>query len=114
MNLYEGMYIFPEEMEEDAIEESIKKVAKEIERFGGNVKSTARLGKRKFARRIEKRDYGYYVVMTFELDGQKVQPLKKRYGLFDDLLRVQIVRAESEEPAAGPVEEKGSEVQSNG
>jgi len=109
LNLYEGMYIFPEGMEEDTIEEGLKKVVKEIERFGGNVKSTARLGKRKFARPLKKNDYGYYAVMTFEMDGKDVEPLKKRYKLMDELLRVQIVRAESEDveaPGTDETEEK--------
>lgn len=115
MNLYEGMYIFPESMEEDAIEDSIKKVTEEIERLGGKVESTARIGKRKFARRIQKMDHGYYIVMTFELDPRNVQPLKKRYDLLEDLIRVQIVRADPEEPEASlDASNSKSEVSENG
>lgn len=96
MNLYEGMYIFPESMEEDAIAVALKDVGKEIEKSGGSIKSTARIGKRKFARQMKKEDHGYYVVMTFELPPQEVEPLRKRFNMNEDLMRAQIVRAESE------------------
>ncbi len=96
MNLYEGMYIFPESMEEDAIADALKDVGKEIEKSGGTVKSTARIGKRKFARQMKKQDHGYYVVMTFELPPAEVEPLRKRFNMNEDLMRAQIVCAESE------------------
>lgn len=96
MNLYEGMYIFPESMEEDAIAVALKDVGKEIEKSGGSIKSPARIGKRKFARQMKKEDHGYYVVMTFELPPQEVEPLRKRFNMNEDLMRAQIVRAESE------------------
>lgn len=90
------MYIFPESMEEDAIADGLKNVGKEIEKSGGSVKSTARIGKRKFARQMKKKDHGYYVVMTFELPPEEVEPLRKRFNMNEDLMRAQIVRAESE------------------
>ena len=94
LSLYEGMYIFPDTMDEDAVDNAVKAVVVEIEKLGGAVKNTARLGRRKFARELKKTEYGYYVVMTFELDGKNVQPLKARYAISEDVLRVQIVRAE--------------------
>ncbi len=97
MNLYEGMYIFPESMEEDQIVAALKEVTKEIEKAAGVVKSTARIGKRKFARQMKKQDYGYYVVMTFELDPAQVEPLRKRFNLNEELMRAQIVRSDGSE-----------------
>lgn len=97
MNLYEGMYIFPESMDEDMIGEALKGTGKEIEKLGGEVKSTARIGKRKFARTLDKQDFGYYVVTNFELEPDKVEQLLRRLRLNENLLRVQIVRAMGED-----------------
>jgi small subunit ribosomal protein S6 len=112
LNLYEGMYIFPETMDEEAIGEALKTTGKEIEKLGGTVKSTARIGKRKFARQMKKQDYGYYVVTNFELDPAAVEKLRARFRLNEDLLRAQIVCAISEElsipkPAAAEGEDNG-------
>ena len=93
MNLYECMYIFPERMDEDAIGAALKETGGEIEKLGGEVKSTARIGKRKFARPLQKQDFGFYVVCNFELDPAKVEKLRQRFKLNGDLLRAQIVRA---------------------
>ena len=94
MNLYECMYIFPEQMDEDAIGAALKETGAEIEKLGGEVKSTARIGKRKFARPLKKQEFGFYVVCNFELDPAKLDQLRKRFKLNENLLRVQIVRAE--------------------
>jgi len=97
LSLYEGMYIFPDTMDEDAVDVAVKAVVTEIDKLGGVVKNTVRLGRRKFAREMKKTEFGYYVVMTFELDGKNVEPLKARYAISEDVMRVQIVRAEEEE-----------------
>lgn len=104
LNLYEGMYIFPEAMEEDAIDAAVKVVGKEIEKLGGVVESTARIGKRKFARQLDKQDFGYYVVMNFELEPDKVEQLRNRFKLNENILRAQIVRADEGDPVAEQVD----------
>ncbi len=93
MNRYEGMYIFPETMDEETLEAAIKRAAEEITRLGGTVQSTTRLGKRAFAHPMDKQYAGHYAVVTFDLDGAQVQPLRARYRLLGEVFRVQIVRA---------------------
>lgn len=93
MNLYECMYIFPENMDEDAIAAALKETGKEIEKLGGEVKNTARIGKRRFARPLKKQEFGFYVVCNIELDPAKVEQLRQRFKLNENLLRSQIMRA---------------------
>lgn len=103
MNVYEGMYIFPEDVNDDVLEDGIKAAREEIEKLGGQVDSVTRLGRRGFARMLRKKEAGLYVVIGFQLDGDKVQALNNRYKLTDKIFRTQIVRVrqtETAEPAA--------------
>lgn len=102
MNSYEGMYIFPGDLGEDELEAAVKVARDEIEKLGGAVQSVTKLGKRALARKLEKHESGHFFVITFELEGDRVQDLNNRYKLTDEVFRVQIVRAPKpkSEPAA--------------
>jgi len=92
LKTYEGMFIFVESLKDDALEAAIKDVRDEIEKLGGNVDNTARLGRRTFARlQAKHHKAGHYVVFGFQMDPLKVQALNARIKLKDDVLRVQIV-----------------------
>jgi len=48
------------------------------------------LGKRTFARPMQKCDHGVYVRIRFELDSASLATLRERYHLVEDLFRVQL------------------------
>ena len=93
MNRYEGLYIFPETIREEALDEVLGRAKEEIEKLGGKVESTIRLGRRSFARRMNKQDAGYYAVIGFTLAGAQINALYERYKLAGEVFRVQINRA---------------------
>lgn len=93
MSKYEGMFIFPKALSDEALEGVISSVGAEIEKLGGAVKSSTRLGRRTFARPLKKQDSGHYAVIVFELDGRSLPALKARFKLMDGIMRVQIVTA---------------------
>ena len=112
MKKYEGLYIFAGSAKDDVLDKQVEKVLGEITRLSGNVISTDVLGKRTFARPMNKRENGVYVKIRFELDPQHVTDLKNRYRLLEDLFRVQIlvvderresVLAQQEEAHKAPV-----------
>lgn len=106
MTTYEAMFIFPERFKEDELDSVIKTARAEIEKLGGEVISSTRLGRRAFARPIKKTEHGHYAVATFQLDSHRLPSLHARYKLSDEVLRVQIVRALPEpEPAPAQVTE---------
>lgn len=90
MNTYEGLFIFPEILNDEEFEAARSHVLAEIERQGGKVLGQRRLGRRDFARPIRKQRAGVYVRVVFEIDGSKIPILHGRYRLGDDLTRVQI------------------------
>lgn len=98
MNKYEAMIIFPEVLKDAQLEEALGTVRGEIKKLGGEVESTTRLGRRAFARRMNKQDAGHYVIVTFKFPQDQVTPLLARFKLNEQVFRVQIVRA-SERPA---------------
>lgn len=95
--LYEGLFIFPEMLEEEQLGQSIDAVKLELEKLGGTLESATRLGKRSFARPMRKKKAGHYVVMMFRLDGGQIDVLKHRLKLVTDVFRAQFLRKEEAE-----------------
>ena len=97
--LYEGLFIFPETLDEENLDHSIARVKEELETLGGTLESTTRMGKKNFARPLKKQKAGYYVVLMFKLDGTKIDALKQRLTLSTDVFRSQFVIATEAEVA---------------
>ena len=93
MVTYEAMFIYPDRFKEEELDGVIKTTRNEIEKLGGEVISATRLGRRPFARPIQKRENGHYAVVTFNLDKQQVPNLHARFKMSEDVVRVQIVHA---------------------
>jgi ribosomal protein S6 len=90
--LYEGLFIFPETLEEAQLDLSIEAVKAELEKLGGTLESSTRLGKRSFARPLRKKKAGIYVVIMFRLDGGQISALKRRLKLATDVFRAQFMQ----------------------
>ena len=97
--LYEGLFIFPETLDEENLDLAIARVKEELEKLGGSLESTTRMGKKNFARPLKKQKAGHYVIMMIKMDGTKLDAFKKRLKLTTDVFRSQIVIAEETETA---------------
>ncbi|MCX7818897.1 MAG: 30S ribosomal protein S6 [Kiritimatiellae bacterium] len=95
MRRYEGMFIFPERMKDEQLDAAIETVKTEIEKAGGSVTATTRLGRRTFARTLKRETAGHYVVITFDLEPEKLQSLSERWRLSPDVFRFRVFRAEA-------------------
>ena len=87
---YDGLYIFVGAAKDELLDKTIEKMRGEITRLSGTILDTAVLGKRSFARLMQKRDHGVYVRIRFELDPANLSTLRERYHLMEDLFRVQV------------------------
>ena len=101
MNIYDGMFIFGESVRDERISEMTGYVTGEIEKMGGKIMGTRDMGRRPFARTLQKKESGIYIAVTFRLDPAKVGALTARFNLNEEVFRVQIVRL-SDELAAQP------------
>ena len=99
MKKYDGLYIFAGNAKDDVLENNFAKAIAEIERFGGKVESQDILGKRTFARPMQKRDNGVYALVRFEMDPAKVKELVNRYRLVEEVFRVQILAVDDRREA---------------
>jgi ribosomal protein S6 len=63
----------------------------EITRIGGKVLDTQDRGKKTFARIQQKKESGTYLTIRFELDPVKVNELRARYALIEEIFRLQIL-----------------------
>ena len=57
------------------------------------------LGKRTFARPMQKRENGVYALVRFEMDPSKVRELVNRYRLVEEVFRVQILAVDDRREA---------------
>jgi small subunit ribosomal protein S6 len=97
--LYEGLFIFPETLDEEGLDMAVARVKEELEKLGGTLESTTRMGKKNFARPLKKQKAGFYVMLVFKLDGAQIDAFKKRLKLATDVFRAQFVLAEEAEVA---------------
>ena len=97
--LYEGLFIFPETLDEDGLDQAVARVKEELEKLGGTLESTTRMGKKNFARPLKKQKAGFYVMLVFKLDGANIDAFKKRLKLASEVFRAQFVLAEGAEVA---------------
>ena len=102
MNKYEAMIIFREDLKDADWDGAVDAVRAEIEKLGGKVASCTRLGKREFARPMQKQLSGHYGLIAFQLEGDKVGALQARLKLDEQIFRVQVVSA----PAVVPLKKK--------
>jgi ribosomal protein S6 len=106
MNTYEALFIFPDHLKDEALDATVNKVRQEIEKSGGKVESTTRMGRRAFARPMQKQTAGHYMVIAFKFDGEKLRALQGRFKLIEEIFRVQFIRLPEQQPVAAGAEEK--------
>jgi ribosomal protein S6 len=96
---YEAMIIFREDLKDTDWDGAVEAVRAEIEKLGGKMTSSTRLGKREFARPMQKQQSGHYGLIAFQLEGDKVAALQARLKLDEQVFRVQVVSAPVVVPA---------------
>lgn len=92
MNRYEAMVILPESLTEDEIEKGLGVLTAEVKKLGGTAGKPARMGRKLFARPLNKQTAGEYALLRFELPGDQVGPLQEALKFEDAIFRIQISR----------------------
>jgi small subunit ribosomal protein S6 len=97
---YEIVFILRPDLDDAQVQAAIDRVAGRITERGGTVLSTEPWGKRRLAYPIARHREGFYVLMRFELDGQRVQDLKNAVALVEEVIRFLVCEALPAAPAA--------------
>lgn len=98
--LYEGLFIFPEVLDEEQLDQAFEAVKDELEKLGGSLESSTRLGKRSFARPLRKKKGGFYAIVMFRLDGEQIGAFKKRLKLATNVFRAQFIKKDESDVVA--------------
>lgn len=91
MKKYDATFIFVQTSRDEAWAKTIERMQGEITRIGGKVLDTTDHGKKTFARIQQKKESGTYLTIRFELDPAKVNELRARYALLEEIFRLQII-----------------------
>jgi small subunit ribosomal protein S6 len=90
---YEIMYIL-NPAEENVIEANIEKYNKIIVDNGGELKNLTKMGNRKLAYEIDKKNDGFYVLARFMGDSKVADELNRVMKISEEVIRNLIVRVE--------------------
>ncbi len=102
MRDYEVLYIVRADLDEDKVQEVVKRVNTLIERSGGAAERTNLWGKRKLAYEVKHQKEGSYVLQDFRIDPQRIPELEAALKITEEVLRHLIVR-KPEKAAPTPV-----------
>ena len=92
MRDYEVLYIVRADVDDDKVQDAVKRVNTLIERSGGSAERTNLWGKRKLAYEVKHQKEGSYVLQDFQLDPDRVPELESSLKITEEVLRHLIVR----------------------
>ena len=94
MRLYESVIIFDPQLKAPEIEENVKKFTNFVANHGGEIVKQEEWGKRRLAYEINRKQYGYYVLLRIQGQGQLVALLEREYKLNEMVLRYLTIQVE--------------------
>ena len=97
MKKYEAIFILDIRKVDDEGKGFSEEFGKNLESWGGKLVEANPMGRKQFAREINKRKAGIYSDYLFELDPLKVAQLRTQYKLDERLIRLMIVNFERPE-----------------
>jgi small subunit ribosomal protein S6 len=88
---YECMLILAAEADEAMVGTATDRIEKVAARHSGQVRGVDRWGRRRFSYEIDRRNEGYYVVVTFAAEPAAQSELDRTLNLADEVLRYKTV-----------------------
>lgn len=100
MRAYELMVILDGDLEEPAAQAWVKTISDGITKAGGSIHGKPDWwGKRQYAYPINKKEYGYYVVIDLVAPGGALDELERSFRIADDVVRHKLLRLPDAEAA---------------
>ena len=102
MRDYEVLYIVRADLEDDKVQDIVKRVNTLIEKAGGTLERTNVWGKRKLAYEVKHQKEGSYILQDFQIGPDGLPQLEAALKITEEVLRHLIVR-KPEKAAPTPV-----------
>ncbi|CAL8900452.1 MAG: 30S ribosomal protein S6 [Kocuria sp.] len=96
MREYELMVILNPEVEERAVEPTLKKFLEVVTKENGTVDKLDIWGRRRLAYEIQKKSEGIYAVVNFTAEPQTAKELDRVLNLNEAVMRTKIIRPEEQ------------------
>jgi small subunit ribosomal protein S6 len=97
---YELMVIIDGDVEDAEAQARVKSIVEAIGKAGGTVHGKPDWwGRRQFAYPINKKEYGYYVVLHVFAEGGALDDLERSFRIADDIVRHKLIRLPEAEAA---------------
>ena len=111
MRDYEVLYIVRPDLDEEKVQDIVKRVNTLIERSGGASEQTSLWGKRKLAYEVKHQKEGSYILQDFQIEPGRVPELESALKITEEVLRHLIVRKpEKPTPPTAPAAPPPAEV----
>ena len=85
--MYELLYIVPSPLTEKDLPIVSEKVKIFVEKLGGKILKEENLGNKKLAYQIKQNFRGFYVLVNFEMETEKIKELNNKLKLMPEILR---------------------------
>ncbi len=99
MRAYELMVIIDGDLDDAAVDASINRITEQITARSGEIKTTDRWGRRRFAYEIDHKHEGAYVVFEVLAEGGALDDLERQLRLADEIVRHKLIRLPDREAA---------------
>ncbi|HVC78243.1 MAG TPA: 30S ribosomal protein S6 [Candidatus Micrarchaeaceae archaeon] len=109
MRDYEVLYIVRADLEDDKVQDIVKRVNTLIEKAGGSLERTNVWGKRKLAYEVKHQKEGSYILQDFQIGQDRIPELEAQLKITEEVLRHLIVR-KPDKPTPAPVAPPPAEV----
>ena len=109
MRDYEVLYIVRADLDDDKVQDIVKRVNTLIEKAGGSIERTNVWGKRKLAYEVKHQKEGSYILQDFTIGQDRIPELEAALKITEEVLRHLVVR-KPEKPAPTPVVPPPAEV----
>jgi small subunit ribosomal protein S6 len=106
---YEVLYIVRADLDDDKVQDIVKRVNTLIEKAGGSIERTNVWGKRKLAYEVKHQKEGSYILQDFTIGQDRIPELEAALKITEEVLRHLVVR-KPEKPAPTPVAPPPAEV----
>lgn len=87
MKTYELLTIFKPNLDAEEVDKLIAKINDTIVKFGGNVDSIDKIGRKKLAYDVQNFRDGFFATLVLSLPAEKVAEFKRQLRLSDNILR---------------------------
>jgi small subunit ribosomal protein S6 len=89
---YEVLYIVRADLDDDKVQDIVKRVNTLIERAGGSLERTNIWGKRKLAYEVKHQKEGSYILQDFQIGQDRIPELEAALKITEEVLRHLVVR----------------------